>query len=235
MRLSELSRTWARSSSATCRRPQPRADRLGRRLRRALRPGDGRRGPRGYCAVWRKAHLTVTELARLTIRAAQPSATVTLPDGTTKPLSAGPSQPIIKGIIEQFAPRFLNEPTVLSYSDSAAPVAYVDPRLMQRIGLQYGAGDPLPDVLLADIAQPLRFVSVEAVATEGPADPGRVAEVTAWVTRSGFSSDDLYFVTAYLDRGQAAFRKTVGEVAWRSALWFVAEPDCPSWLWTADR
>lgn len=177
-------------------------------------------------AAWREAHLTRAELARLAIRAAQASTTVTLPDGTTKPLSAGPSQPIIKGIIEQFAPRFLTEPVVLSYSDSAAPVGYIDEPLMQRLALAYRPGDPLPDVLLADVVGPLRFVAVEAVATEGPADPGRVAAVTAWLERSGFGAQDVYFVTAYLDRGDAAFRRTVGEVAWRTALWFVAEPDC---------
>ena len=177
-------------------------------------------------AAWRTAHLSPSELARLTIRAAQASATVTLPDGTTKPLSAGPSQPIIKAVIEVFAPRFLSEPVVLSYSDSADPTAYVNERLMQQIGLEHAAGDPLPDVLLADIASPMRFVSVEAVATEGPADPARVAAVTGWMGKSGFAAEDVYFATAYLDRGQAAFRKTVGEVAWRTALWFVAEPDC---------
>jgi len=32
-------------------------------------------------------------------------------------------------------------------------------------------------------------------------------------------------VTAYLDRGAAAFRKTVPELAWNSFAWFAAEPD----------
>ncbi len=180
----------------------------------------------GKVTAWREAHLAPAELARVAIRAVQASATMTLPDGTTKPLSGGPSQPIIKGIIEQFAPRFLTEPVLLSYSDSAAPVRYVDEGLMRRLRLQYRAGDPLPDVLLADIAKPLRFVSVEAVATEGVADPARVAAVTAWLEQSGFSAQEVYFVTAYLDRADPAFRKTVGEVAWRTALWFVTEPDC---------
>ena len=176
--------------------------------------------------AWRDKHLSAAELARVTIRAVQASATVTLPDGTTRALSAGPSQPIVKGVIEQFAPRFLVEPVVLSYSDSSAPVQYIDAQLMQHLRLQYAAGDPLPDVLLADIADPLRFVSVEAVATEGPNDPARVAAVSGWLEQSGFRAADQYFVTAYLDRGQAAFRKTVGEVAWRTALWFAAEPEC---------
>jgi BsuBI/PstI restriction endonuclease domain/BsuBI/PstI restriction endonuclease HTH domain len=177
-------------------------------------------------AAWREAHLSREELARVAILAAQVATTVVLPDGTTKPLSAGPSAGIVKGVIEQFAPRFLAKPVVLSYSDSAAPIAYINENLMRQLGLEYRAGDPLPDVLLADIARPLRLVSVEAVATEGPVDPARVAAVTAWLGRSGIGAGHVYFVTAYLHRGDAAFRKTVGEVAWRTALWFVAEPQC---------
>jgi BsuBI/PstI restriction endonuclease domain len=53
----------------------------------------------------------------------------------------------------------------------------------------------------------------------------RVAAVTAWLGRSGIGAEHVYFVTAYLQRGDAAFRRTVGEVAWRTALWFVAEPE----------
>lgn len=177
-------------------------------------------------AAWRDAHLSRTELARVAIRAAQDFTTVTLPDGTTRSLSAGPSEAIIKGVIEQFSKRFLADPVVLAYSDSAAPVQYIDQALMQRIGLEYRAGDPLPDLLLADIAPPLRFVAVEAVATEGPVDATRVTAVTGWLGRSGFPAQDAYFITAYLDRGEPAFRKTVGEVAWRTALWFVTEPEC---------
>jgi len=175
--------------------------------------------------VWRQAHLSRAELARVAIRAAQTVTNVTLPNGTTQPLSAGPSQVIIKAVVEQFAPRFLTEPVVLSYSDSTAPVRYVDKTLMRRLGLEHGPGDPLPDVLLADTAEPLRFVAVEAVATEGPVNPARMAAMTTWLKQSGFDAQDMYFVTAYLDRGDAAFRKTVGEVAWRTALWFVAEPE----------
>jgi hypothetical protein len=33
------------------------------------------------------------------------------------------------------------------------------------------------------------------------------------------------FVTAYLDRSAAAFKKTVDALAWGSFAWFVSEPD----------
>jgi hypothetical protein len=141
------------------------------------------------------------------------------------PLSAGPSEPIVRGVIEQFATRFLIEPVVLSYSDSASPVAYVDIVLMERLKLTFRPGDPLPDVLLADLAEPLRFVFVEAVATEGPNDESRVSAITRWLADCGYTAADAYYVTAYLDRNDPAFRRTIGEIAWPSAVWFVTEPE----------
>ena len=33
------------------------------------------------------------------------------------------------------------------------------------------------------------------------------------------------FVTAYLDRSDAAFKKTVDALAWGSFIWFASEPD----------
>ena len=86
----------------------------------------GRAGCSGRSRAPGRGAARAAELARVTIRAAQASATVALPDCTTKPLSPGPSQPIIEGVIEQFAPRLLTEPVVLSYSDSAAHIQYID-------------------------------------------------------------------------------------------------------------
>jgi hypothetical protein len=176
-------------------------------------------------AQWRHVHLSRAALARLAILGSAAHETVTLPDGTTQGLVSGPSQQIIKAVIEVFAPRFLVEPAVLSYSDGSTTTTYVNDRLMARLRLGHKAGDPLPDVLLVDLATPLHFVFVEAVATEGPITPGRLKQITKWLEASGYSGSDAYFVTAYRDRGAQAFRRTVGETAWKSAIWFAAEPD----------
>ena len=46
------------------------------------------------------------------------------------------------------------------------------------------------------------------------------------ITRSaGFPDRNVAFVTAYLDRGRPAFKKTVLELAWNSFAWFASEPD----------
>ncbi len=219
-----------REVGAVIERPLPKTSGMGRySLRRDFadlfkpdRP-EGERTSR--ISSWRKRHLTPAELARLAILAAQIHGKVTLPDGSTRVLSPGPSEPIIRGIIEQFAHRFLTRPVVLAYSDSANPDAYVNEELIERLRLRYGPGYPYPDVLLADVAEPLRFVFVEAVATEGPMDTQRVRTIVRWLEHSSYRGRDAYFVTAYYDRSRPEFRRTVGELAWNTAVWFVSEPD----------
>jgi hypothetical protein len=44
-------------------------------------------------------------------------------------------------------------------------------------------------------------------------------------TDAGFPAKRVAFVTAYLDRSHAAFKKTVSELAWNSFVWFAAEPE----------
>ena len=47
----------------------------------------------------------------------------------------------------------------------------------------------------------------------------------AVVTEAGFKEDQVAFVTAYADRDEAAFKSSVSELAWRSFVWFMSEPD----------
>ncbi|MBR0884553.1 MULTISPECIES: BsuBI/PstI family type II restriction endonuclease [Bradyrhizobium] len=42
---------------------------------------------------------------------------------------------------------------------------------------------------------------------------------------AGFPRESVAFMTAYLDRSAAQFKKTVGSLAWGSFAWFAAEPD----------
>jgi hypothetical protein len=46
------------------------------------------------------------------------------------------------------------------------------------------------------------------------------------ITRAaGFPDASVAFVTAYLDRGRPALRKTIAELAWNSFAWFASEPE----------
>lgn len=66
---------------------------------------------------------------------------------------------------------------------------------------------------------------VEVVATDGPVTPQRREALLRIAKEAGFSEKRTVFVTAYLDRSHAAFKKTVPELAWRSFAWFAAEPE----------
>lgn len=60
------------------------------------------------------------------------------------------------------------------------------------------------------------------MATDGPVTPRRqqaLLEVAA-----AFRPENVAFVTAYRDREAPAFRKTFGQIAWRSFVWFASEP-----------
>ena len=47
----------------------------------------------------------------------------------------------------------------------------------------------------------------------------------AIATEARFRPEHVAFVTAYADRDASAFKASVSQLAWRSFVWFVSEPD----------
>ena len=148
---------------------------------------------------------------------------VTFPSGETRHLEPGPSSVISKAVVEEFAPRFLQQPSVIWLSESKNHVVARDDRLAQEIGLTIQSDRNLPDLILVDLgpAEPL-LVFVEVVATAGPVNESRQTALMTVATEAGFNEEQVAFVTAYADRDEAAFKGSVSELAWRS---FVSEPD----------
>jgi hypothetical protein len=182
-------------------------------------------------ARWQKENLSAGALAR--IRLAGTGATssssgvmVTFPNGETRRLAQGPSSIIAKAVLETFCPRFLENPGVIFLSESGNKVIQRDEKLALEIGLKIPADLDLPDILLVDLGPrtPL-LVFVEVVATDGPINAHRKDAFLEITRAAGFPADSVAFVTAYLDRGRPAFRKTIGELAWNSYAWFASEPE----------
>ena len=180
---------------------------------------------------WQTANLSSGALARVAILrrgavARQGRALVTFPNGETRHLDPGPSSVISKAVVEDFAPRFLEQPGVIWLSESRNQVVARDDRLAQEIGLTIQPDRNLPDLILVDLgpAEPL-LVFVEVVATAGPVNESRQTALMAVATEAGFDEDQVAFVTAYADRDEAAFKNSVSELAWRSFAWFMSEPD----------
>jgi hypothetical protein len=117
-------------------------------------------------------------------------------------------------------------PGVVFLSESRNKVVSHDDELARSIGLQIQAQKNLPDIVLADVGptHPL-LAFVEVVATAGAVTRQRKLALTDLAKGAGFPPEHIVFVTAYLDRSDAAFKKTVDSLAWGSFVWFASEPD----------
>ena len=185
---------------------------------------------------WRDLNLSPSGLARIAILrsgavAGGMEVLVTLPNGQSRSMATGPSSVISKAVLEEFAPRFLARPGLLWLSESGNKVVAQDNELAQAAGLTIDPDRNLPDMILVDLGpdvvpppQPL-LVFIEVVATDGPITEARRTALQAITTEAGFSENQVAFVTAYLDRSEAAFRRSVSELAWKSFAWFMSEPD----------
>jgi len=180
-------------------------------------------------AEWQAEHLTAGALARITMVrkgavAGGEHIMVKFPSGETRRMAPGPSSVISKAVIEVFAPRYLKNPGVVFLSESRNKVVSRDDELATAIGLHIKAEKNLPDIILADLGpkHPL-LVFVEVVATDGPVTNERKQALTELAESAGFPPEHVVFATAYLDRSDGAFKKTVDALAWGSFVWFASE------------
>lgn len=181
--------------------------------------------------TWQAKALTKGALARIAIvrRGAASGGehvVVTYPNGQTLRMKPGPSSEITKAVIEVFARRFLRDPAVLFVSESGNKILAHHDDIARAIGLTIKANKNLPDTILVDLGpeHPL-LVFVEAVATDGPINARRKQALEEIANEAGFPAEHIAYVTAYLDRSGAPFKKTVDALAWGSYAWFVSEPE----------
>ena len=180
---------------------------------------------------WQGTHLSPGAQARVkimrrTTSAEDESVLVHFPSEQTRRMAPGPSSDISKAVVEEFAPRFLMEPRVVFLSESQNKVVARDESLAEDIGLDIEPDRRLPDLILVDVGvSDLLLVFVEVVATDGPVNQRRRESLLDYALDAGYDEDQVAFVTAYLDRDDSAFRKTVSVLAWHSFAWFMSEPD----------
>jgi hypothetical protein len=115
---------------------------------------------------------------------------------------------------------------VLFVSESGNKILAHHDETARAVGLTIRADKNLPDTILVDLApeHPL-LVFVEAVATDGPINARRKQALEELAKEAGFPAEHIAYVTAYLDRSGAPFKKTVDALAWGSYAWFVSEPE----------
>lgn len=183
---------------------------------------------------WQKAHLSKAALTRLQLMkagatVAKDSVSVKFPNGETRTLAPGYSSMIAKAVIEDFAPRFLKSPAVLWLSESGNKVVARDDKLAKSLGLKIDVSKALPDIILVDMGEEasgadMLVVFSEVVATDGPINRERKIALTTLALEAGFDEHHLAFLTAFLDRSAAPFKKSISDLAWGSYAWFASEP-----------
>lgn len=182
-------------------------------------------------ANWQSDNLTPAALARITIVrkggiAGGDHVLVTFPSGETRRMAPGQSSLISKAVIEDFSRRFLEKPALISLSESKDKVILRDDEMARAIGLNIAVDRALPDIVMADLGpQHPILVFIEVVATDGPITSERKVQFAQVAHDAGFPIDHVAFVTAYLDRGRPAFKKTINALAWGTYVWFASEPE----------
>ena len=150
---------------------------------------------------------------------------VRLPGGDVRQLEPGESSVILKGVVEQWAPRRLNDPVVLTISEPGDKVYTADARTMQRLGVVIDPMTLLPDALLVDIAtSPAQFWIVEVVASDGPIDEDRKRRLLAWAAQQRIPEKSCQFLTAFGSRNAAPAKRRLKDLAAGTFAWYADEP-----------
>ena len=179
---------------------------------------------------WAEAHLGAAELARMHLLNKGAAATDTeinirLPNGEVRNLPYGKSELLTKEVVEVFAKRFLKQPAVIWISTSRDKVIEKDGKMMNAIGLPIDGSRLLPDLVLADLNEPMRLFFVEIVASDGPFTEERRSEVLKLTTKAGFPADRIEFISAFQHRDAAPLKRRFAALAVGSHVWCMAEPD----------
>lgn len=93
------------------------------------------------------------------------------------------------------------------------------------VGLKFQPNAELPDLILADLGDPVRFVFCEIVATDGAVTEARKADLLKIIRASNVPEARVEFLTAFEDREAGPFRKNFGALAGDGMAWFRTEPE----------
>nr|VFJ66300.1 MAG: BsuBI/PstI restriction endonuclease C-terminus [Candidatus Kentron sp. FM]VFJ70684.1 MAG: BsuBI/PstI restriction endonuclease C-terminus [Candidatus Kentron sp. FM]VFK14384.1 MAG: BsuBI/PstI restriction endonuclease C-terminus [Candidatus Kentron sp. FM] len=136
-------------------------------------------------------------------------------------LSPGKHSELVHAVIRNFAPRFAPGGVLLYAGDTGDKWAYFDEIRLAELGVGVDTHGKMPDVILHHIKKDWLLL-VEAVASHGPVDGKRHAELTELFSES---SAGLVYVTAFPNRD--VMSRYLGDIAWETEVWVA---DAPSHL-----
>lgn len=179
--------------------------------------------------AWRSTHMSPGDRLRIsTLRdreRAGHAVEVTLPDGVTRSLEPGSASLILRGVLQDWAPSRLVDPVVLTISEPGDKVYVADASRLRALGLTIDAGNLLPDSVIVDIGTtPPTFWIVEAVATDGPVTEDRRRQLLRWAEDQRIPPASCRFLSAFLDRNDAAAKRRLKDLATDTFAWYASEP-----------
>lgn len=139
----------------------------------------------------------------------------------TFPLAPGAHGELEKAVVETLGPAILVNPTVVYLGDPASRAGYQNRALMRRLNLPIDLTESLPDVVIYS-EEEKRLLIVEAVASSGPIDSGRLEQLRTFGQGPGRLGVQLEFLTAFPSRKE--LRSFVKEIAWGTGVWIAEEP-----------
>ena len=133
-------------------------------------------------------------------------------------ISPGKHSELIRDIIEQMAPRFLPNSTLVYVGDTGEKWGYYDQELAGNLLFNVQQHGKMPDVILY-VEDKKWLVLVESVTSHGPVDSKRYIEL-----EEVFSNVDVdkVYISAFPDK--KTFTHYAQEIAWETEAWIADNP-----------
>ena len=133
-------------------------------------------------------------------------------------ISPGKHSELIRDIIEQLAPRFLPNSTLIYVGDTGEKWGYYDQELAGNLLFNVQEHGKMPDVILY-VEDKRWLVLIESVTSHGPVDSKRYIELEELF--SNVSANKVY-IFAFPDK--KTFTHYVQEIAWETEAWIADNP-----------
>ncbi len=143
---------------------------------------------------------------------------IKIPNGASIFLSPGEHSDLIRSIVEEFAPRFAPDSTLVYVGDTGSKTGYLDETLLRKLGVIIERHGKMPDVVL-HFTERNWLILVESVTSHGPVDSKRHEELQQLFSRS---SAGLVFVTAFPTR--ILLSRYLTKIAWETEVWVAEAP-----------
>ena len=133
-------------------------------------------------------------------------------------ISPGKHSELIRDIIEQLAPRFLPNSTLIYVGDTGEKWGYYDQELAGNLLFNVQEHGKMPDVILY-VEDKRWLVLIESVTSHGPVDSKRYIELEELF--SNVNVDKVY-ISAFPDK--KTFTHYVQDIAWETEAWIADNP-----------